>query len=179
MLIMQTAPPKKSTILHEEQIAILLGRRPGLNVRALYLSWVEQGFEIPEELKPVKLPEGTPVSETRQSKRSVTGPGRELTKLLAWVAKIKPDRVKCSCKNLASEMDKDGVTKCLARRDGYYLPKLLANKTDIAKQLQSEGGLLSIAGTVAAFVPDAVALSWIKLKFNSACESARKSQGEL
>jgi hypothetical protein len=76
-------------------------------------------------------------------------------------------------------MDRDGVAKCLARRDEYYLPKLLANKTDIAKQLQSEGGLLSLAGTVAEFVPDAVALLWIKAKFNIACESARKSQGGL
>jgi len=99
-------------------------------------------------------------------------PGTELTKCLAWIKAIKPEKAKCSCTTLASEMDADGVAKCRQRRDSYYLPKMLQNKTAITDAMKAEGGLLGVAGFVGGLIPDAVALPWLRAKFDAACDAA-------
>ena len=100
------------------------------------------------------------------------GTGHYLTKSLAWIEKIKPEKATCSCKTLASEMDADGVAKCRQRRDEYYLPKMLENKTAIVEAMRAEGGLLGVAGFVGGLIPDAVALPWLRAKFDAACDAA-------
>ena len=108
------------------------------------------------------------VARLRSSK-----PGSELAKSLAWVETIKPKNATCQCNNLAREMDNDGVATCQQRRDDYYLPKMLENKSAITDAMKAEGGLLGVAGFVGGLIPDAVALPWLRGKFDAACEAAK------
>lgn len=101
-------------------------------------------------------------------------PGTELKKSLAWIEKIKPEKATCACKNLASEMDAEGVVNCRLRRDGYYLPKMLENKTAIVTAMRAEGGLTGIVGLIGDAVPDAAMMFWMRRKFDAACEAAER-----
>lgn len=130
--------------------------------------YLEENPDWKSERSPVRY---RPKVQTGKGK-----PGTELTKSLAWIEKIKPANATCSCKTLASEMDTDGVAKCRNRRDSYYLPKMLENKTAITDAMKAEGGLIGVAGMVGGAIPDALALPWLRTKFNAACDAAEKAK---
>jgi hypothetical protein len=121
-----------------------------------------QGIPQPSKSGRVKVATPRRVTET---------PGTELTKSLAWIAKIKPATATCNCQNLAAEMDKEGVKKCRERRE-YYLGKMLENKTAIVEAMKAEGGVNGILGAVAGVVPHMIAVAWIGHKFDAACDAA-------
>jgi len=125
-----------------------------------------KGFELPTPPASARI---------RIESRGKGKPGTELTKALKWIEKIKPVNATCTCQNLASEMDADGVVKCRERRDSYYLPKMLENKTAIITAMRAEGGLTAIAGMIGDTIPDSAMLFWLRRKFDAACDAAEKT----
>lgn len=103
-----------------------------------------------------------------------TGPGTELTKSLKWIEKIKPATATCNCANLAKEMNTDGVKKCRERRDEYYLPAMMENKTAISEAMKAEHNWRGPIGMALGLVPDAVVVPWIRGKFDAACAAAER-----
>ena len=99
--------------------------------------------------------------------------GDELKKSLSWVDKIKPEGSNCSCASLMKEMNLDGIRGCIAKRDSYYIPRLMTNKHTISEEIKAERGWKGVLGLAAGMIPDMLMKQWLKIKFNQACERAK------
>jgi adenine/guanine phosphoribosyltransferase-like PRPP-binding protein len=108
--------------------------------------------------------------------RLITGQGMvgtELKRSLSWVDKIKPEDSNCSCANLMKEMNLDGIGRCIAKRDSYYIPRLMTNRDTISEEMKAERGWKGVLGLAAGMIPDMLMKQWLKIKFNQACERSK------
>jgi hypothetical protein len=111
--------------------------------------------------------------------RLITGQGMvgtELKRSLSWVDKIKPEDSNCSCASLMKEMNLDGIGRCIAKRDSYYIPRLMTNRDTISEEIKAERGWKGVLGLAAGMIPDMLMKQWLKIKFNQACERAKSEK---
>lgn len=102
--------------------------------------------------------------------------GDILSQSLSWIEKIKPENATCTCKTLAKEMNNDGPATVRRRRDSYYVPRMMENKTAISEAMKAVRGWTGVLGLSAGLMPDRLVIPWIAGKIDAACVESEKLQ---